>query len=83
MPGRTVNGASCTSKSAAAYLTFVEGFLIDFTLQRLRWSRLLQHPVLAKGQEAFEDILSDLESDDQLFPGEPRPIQKLSKGLSD
>lgn len=82
MPERMVRGASCVSESAAAYLTFVVGFLIDLTLQSLGRSCLLQYLILAKGQEAFEDILSDLESNDQLFPGKPRSIQRLSKDLS-
>ena len=42
---------------------------------------MLQDLILAKGEEAFEEILPHRETDDQPLPREPRPVQEASKTL--
>lgn len=71
------------SFGATVCLTFVVNLLRNFLFEDLWRLGFLKDLVLAEGQEAFEEILSDRESNNKLLPREERPVEETREALWD
>ena len=59
-----------------AHLALVKHFLCDFIFQRLGRLLLLQDLILTQRQEAFEEVLPDRESENELLPRETGSVKE-------
>lgn len=62
-------------------LGFIEDILGDFLGENFRGLSLLKNAVLTESEERFEEVLADVEADDELLPGEQRPVEEPRKAL--
>ena len=65
-----------------SYLTLVEDLLGHLMLQHLGDLRLLEDLILTITEDTFDEIVGERETDDQLLPGEERPVEEPRETLS-